>query len=55
MSGQGIGILLVHGVALLLALPELALWGAGGVAVVGRGAEGTLLFAVADETVLDED
>jgi hypothetical protein len=55
VGGEGIGVLLVHGVALLLALPELALWGAGSVAVVGGGSEGTLLLAVADEAVLDED
>jgi hypothetical protein len=55
VGGEGIGVLLVHGVALLLALPELALWGAGSVAVVGGGAEGALLLAVADEAVLDED
>jgi hypothetical protein len=55
VGGQGIGILFVHGVALLLALPELAFGGAGGVAVVWRGAERAFLAAVADETVLDED
>ena len=53
---ERVGVLLVQGVvALLLALPELAFGGAGGVAVVGRGAEGALLAAVADEAVFDED
>jgi hypothetical protein len=44
------------GVAILeLALPELALWGAGGVAVVGGGTEGFLFLVVADETEFNED
>jgi hypothetical protein len=38
-----------------LALPEFALGGAGGVAVVGGGAEGFLFLVVADETEFDED
>lgn len=46
---ERVGVLLVQGVvALLLALPELAFGGAGGVAVVGGGAEGALFAAVAD-------
>jgi hypothetical protein len=38
-----------------LALPEFALGGASGVAVVGGGAEGFLFLVVADETEFDED
>jgi hypothetical protein len=38
-----------------LALPELAAWGAGGVAIVGRGTEGFLSLVVADEGEFDED
>jgi len=52
---EGIWVLLVHGVTLLLALPELAFWGAGCVAVVGRGTEGFLLAAVLDEAEFDGD
>jgi len=55
VGGKSIGVLLIHGVALLLALPEPALGRAGCVAVIGRGAEGALLLAVADETILNED
>jgi hypothetical protein len=44
------------GIAILgLALPELAPWGAGGVAIVGGGTEGFLFLVVADETEFDED
>lgn len=44
------------GIAILgLALPELALWGAGGVAVVGGGTECFLFLVVADETEFYED
>jgi hypothetical protein len=52
---QRVRVLLVQRVPLLLALPELASWGAGCVAVVGGGPEGALFAAVADEAVLDED
>jgi hypothetical protein len=53
---ERVGVLLVQGVvALLLALPELAFGGAGGVAVVWRGAESTLFAAVADQPVFDKD
>jgi len=56
MGRECVGVLLVQGVvALLLALPELAFGGTGGVAVVGGGAEGTLFAAVADEAVFGED
>jgi hypothetical protein len=56
MGRKRVGVLFVQGVvALLLALPELAFGGAGGVAVVGGGAEGALLAAVADEAIFDED
>lgn len=41
--------------ALWLALPELALWRAGRVAVVWRWAESTLFAAVLNEAVLGED
>lgn len=38
-----------------LALPELALWGAGSVAVVGGRAEGLFFAVVFDEEEFDED
>ena len=38
-----------------LALPELALWGAGSVAVVGGRAKGLFFAVVLDEEEFDED
>lgn len=55
MCGKCVGILLVHRVTLLLALPELALWRTGCVAVIRGGAESFLLTAMLDEAKLDWD
>ena len=40
---------------LRFALPELALWGTSGVAIVGRRTEGFLFLVVAHEAKLEED
>jgi hypothetical protein len=56
MGRECIWVLLIEaGVALGFALPELALWRAGCVAIVGRGTEGALFAAVTNEAVFDED
>jgi len=57
VRGQSIWVLLdiVDASVLGLALPESALGRPSCVAVVGRGAEGTLFAAVLDETNFDED
>ena len=58
VRGQSIGLLSIKlGIAgvLGLALPELPAWRAGGVAVVGGGAESLLFLVMADEHEFDED
>lgn len=55
MGRQRIAVLVVVRRILGFALPEFALGRTGGVSVVGGGAEGLFLLAVADEAVFDED
>ena len=58
MRRKSIGILFSSrepGISSTLALPELPLWRPSSVPVVGRGAEGTLLAVVADESDFDGD
>ena len=52
---ERIGVLVGISLVLALALPELALGRAGGVAVVGGGAVGALLAAVLDQEEFEED